>query len=757
MTDPVATAHELLTLARDSGADADTWESIFESLRECPAALARPPPRKMTLLHQAAYWGNVGAVETLLAEFSADPTELTADGLDMDAAAVAKSEGHTGLALMLQEAADKKKLKLKATASKEPTAEEVSLAHELLNEARDSGGEDATWTSIFNRLRKSPAALIRPSVRKFSLLHQAAYWGKRAAVEILLGEFGADPTAATADDDALDAAGVAKSAGFEALANWIRTKSFKPKEAVPTSSSSSSTTAASDTSDLVAAAADAPSPYAIKASMGGKDNGQQNQGAGAVRVWLCLRDAKPGASSAAKAKKEWRLYSPEELSILETERTKGNSSAKLPTGGGTVHFDEGFEKSASSGDRPVQSFTVSWEWDAGEGGKAAPEWKPYSKEAQFILENAICNAMCSAEITTPGSSKPSYVVDLIGFRQYSSKDDFKCRRVRRSGVPLKDQYPKEVLDPKTGKRLLLDSVPSYWKLDPQFFSGVAKRFDLPMDHEVVMSIAKWMNATIRQGHKADYGQVPGAHCPTRGMEVVKVEVVMQPRLWRRYCCYKGKLKEQAKAIKSHAGTSYLKKNPMAMPLCSWLDQDVMESYFWHGCGKSEDGSLDSIDAIIDVGPIATEGNPTEMVVNDGASSRFSKPTSMFGAGVYLADLSSKANLYVPCPKCHKGAYFRDLCKCSPQDVEDAGPYRMLLMRAALGRVHIEHNHKDEAYKGAFNPAKKYHADSVMGEIGGALTNREYVVYNDSAVYPEFIVHYKRRAKAICCKIDEKCK
>lgn len=207
------------------------------------------------------------------------------------------------------------------------------------------------------------------------------------------------------------------------------------------------------------------------------------------------------------------------------------------------------------------------------------------------------------------------------------------------------------------------------------------------------------------------------------------------------------MKTQSKMIKAHAGTKYLEKNPMAIPRCTWLDHDVNEAYFWHGSGKSPDGSVDLIDSIVSVGHEPSDENSEVMEVCDGASSRFAKTSSMFGSGVYLADLSSKANLYVPCPKCYQGAYFRDDCTCSKTDIEKADPYRMLLCRALLGRVHVEKKYKDARYKGDFNPAKKLGADSVLGEVMPGLAFREYVVYNDSASYPEFIVHFKRLATA----------
>merc|ERR1711879_442776 len=143
----------------------------------------------------------------------------------------------------------------------------------------------------------------------------------------------------------------------------------------------------------------------------------------------------------------------------------------------------------------------------------------------------------------------------------------------------------------------------------------------------------------------------------------------------------------------------------------------------------------------------SDENSETMEVSDGASARFAKTTSMFGSGVYLADISSKANLYVPCPVCHGGAYFRHSCSCSVASVEKASPYRMLLCRAVLGKVYIEKKYSASRYKGEFNPAEKLGSNSVMGEaIPGMLAFREYVVYDDRASYPEFVVHYRRKAE-----------
>eukprot|EP00930_Biecheleria_cincta_P046271 TRINITY_DN31906_c0_g2_i1.p1 TRINITY_DN31906_c0_g2~~TRINITY_DN31906_c0_g2_i1.p1 ORF type:complete len:763 (-),score=145.99 TRINITY_DN31906_c0_g2_i1:151-2439(-) len=738
-------AHELLTMARDHGSDDGTWEDIFNKLRKKPAALVRPEVRKMSLLHQAAYWGHKIAVETLLKEFKADPSELTADDDNHDAASVAEANGHPEIAKLIKDfagavdAADAAKAPAPSSSSTKAKAEaasldDIALANELLSSARDDGGEDATWKAIFVKLRESPGALKRPSMRKFSLLHQAAYWGKRDAVDKLLTEFSADPKEITADGEGKDAAAIAESRGHADLAKFLRKAAMATSTTIATEKDADVT--AKEVVDDDEEEASAKSPYDPEKA---ESNTVKHDMVGAVSVWLCLRKNSDGKS-------QWEPYSPKQNAQIEAARSSGGSTAKC--GSATLDIatiDFGSMRETSGGlQKKVCFFTVLWQWDSGEGGKAKPEWQPYAPELQWELESSMCAAKAVCEVSTDKSKK--YIVDLVSLRQQSALDSFRTRRVRRMGVPLRCALPTKVCD-ETGTWLDLSHQPDYWSLGSSEDSLVAKRFDLPMDHEIVAQISEWMNSTIRTGHKHGLGMVAGTGSPTKGMEVVRVEVVQQPLLWRRYCCYKERMKAQVKMVKAHAGTKYLEKNPMAIPRCTWLDQDVNEAYFWHGSGKSPDGTIDLVDSIVSVGHEPSDENSEVMEVSDGASSRFAKTSSMFGSGVYLADLSSKANLYVPCPKCYQGAYFRDPCTCTKKDIEKADPYRMLLCRAVLGRVHIEKKYKDERYKGDFNPAKKLGADSVVGEVQPGLAFREYVVYNDSASYPEFIVHFRRLATA----------
>merc|ERR1712232_665796 len=93
----------------------------------------------------------------------------------------------------------------------------------------------------------------------------------------------------------------------------------------------------------------------------------------------------------------------------------------------------------------------------------------------------------------------NYVVDLVGLRQYAAKDSFKCRRVRRSGAPLREPCPPRVLD-SSGDWLDLSMRPEYWPAAVKDVNALPRRSDLPAASETFKQIAEWMNTTVRSGH-----------------------------------------------------------------------------------------------------------------------------------------------------------------------------------------------------------------------------------------------------------------
>eukprot|EP00930_Biecheleria_cincta_P081729 TRINITY_DN7100_c0_g1_i1.p1 TRINITY_DN7100_c0_g1~~TRINITY_DN7100_c0_g1_i1.p1 ORF type:complete len:517 (-),score=86.02 TRINITY_DN7100_c0_g1_i1:132-1682(-) len=211
-----ATAHDLLNIARDNGKDDASWTKIFHVLQSEPGAVKKPAVRKFGLIHQAAYWGNSTACRILIDQFGADPQEPCEgdDGQLTDAAGVARSRGHSQLAEQLRSG---------AVLESPPAISEVStldaVAHALLDKAKFQGKEAGTWQDICTELVKTPGAMIKPSQRVFSLLHQAAFWGNRDACEMMVNKFGADPGEQSLEGT--DAASIASSRGFSELSAWL--------------------------------------------------------------------------------------------------------------------------------------------------------------------------------------------------------------------------------------------------------------------------------------------------------------------------------------------------------------------------------------------------------------------------------------------------------------------------------------------------------------------------------------------------------
>ncbi|CAE7697420.1 Tiparp [Symbiodinium pilosum] len=87
----------------------------------------------------------------------------------------------------------------------------------------------------------------------------------------------------------------------------------------------------------------------------------------------------------------------------------------------------------------------------------------------------------------------------------------------------------------------------------------------------------------------------------------------------------------------------------------------------------------------------------------------------FGAGVYFADTASKSNGYA------KAA--GDGCKI------------MLLCRVVLGNVRV-------LPKGSDSSADRFAKDPGVDTILGETNAREFVVYDATQIYPEYIMYYK---------------
>lgn len=228
-------AHALIDLAKGAG-----WSQLFAALDERSELVnMRPAVREYGVLHQAAYHGASDAVTALVERYSADPAERTKSGLTV--AQVARERGHVEVAAWLEscvEAAGAAGAEVAETPLGAPAAAASAAlapaASPPLRSAVDAHGlidmaKDGRWPELFSALGTArELANVRPEVREYGILHQAAYHGAADAVARLVNEFGTDPAALTRSGRS--AAEVAEERGHHGVASDLRAREETPDD-----------------------------------------------------------------------------------------------------------------------------------------------------------------------------------------------------------------------------------------------------------------------------------------------------------------------------------------------------------------------------------------------------------------------------------------------------------------------------------------------------------------------------------------------
>lgn len=153
------------------------------------------------------------------------------------------------------------------------------------------------------------------------------------------------------------------------------------------------------------------------------------------------------------------------------------------------------------------------------------------------------------------------------------------------------------------------------------------------------------------------------------------------------------------------------------------DKQMNEIYLWHGTSARHAISIAQEDfRIKDFAGASTGG------------------TSMYGDGTYMAESITKADEYAADPE--ENSFYHDI-------------YAVLLCRVTLGKFY----YTTERDQGARDKCAKGEFDSTMGDrLTAAKTYREFVVYENDQVYPEYIVLYQRHMSDDSDeKIDELCR
>jgi len=211
----------------------------------------------------------------------------------------------------------------------------------------------------------------------------------------------------------------------------------------------------------------------------------------------------------------------------------------------------------------------------------------------------------------------------------------------------------------------------------------------------------------------------------KSMKITNILRVENAELWSKYYSF-------SESIRTRSGTPV---TPIKLTYSKAIDSSINEFYLLHGTSK-----------------YVIDNNITKV----GFDEKMARKGGFFGAGIYLSENSSKANLYVPCPKC--GCFTEAstiICVCENSESVE---YCMMVCRVLLGDTYICNKYseiemrgtpKNPVSKAPFKPNSTQRYDSIigMGKVDGDKRSlnyyREYVIYDGRQAYPEYLIFYTR--------------
>lgn len=245
--------------------------------------------------------------------------------------------------------------------------------------------------------------------------------------------------------------------------------------------------------------------------------------------------------------------------------------------------------------------------------------------------------------------------------------------------------------------------PKYWKDSSK--QGTAAHEIVPASQEEKAWIQQLLDGTFK--NKATRDRDKSTPLPER-YEVVSVMRSEHPELWEKFAKRRTEVHNRVKA-RGKEDFVVPKTKDAAPGLCERCSHPKIgnpsnEQYLMHGSNPTSAMSILGTSFKVDLA---------------GASAG-----TMFGPGIYLAEASSKADEYA-----------RDENTGGSYD----GLFAVLICRAVLGRSFVTEkpgDFKDKALSGPF--------DSVMGDREKAVgTYREFIFFDEGAIYPEYVAFYKR--------------
>jgi len=248
---------------------------------------------------------------------------------------------------------------------------------------------------------------------------------------------------------------------------------------------------------------------------------------------------------------------------------------------------------------------------------------------------------------------------------------------------------------------MLTPVPDYWS-DNAKVSGQDVNEWVDCDDDLRQQMEALINASAKQSWTRDRGP-PGTAVPA-SFEVVQVQRNENSKVWRKYYLKRSLIKKHVGDEASDTESFEQKAVKTTSPGLpdQPVDGDCNEWFLWHGSSLEAAKSICSNDFKVSLAGTTTG--------------------TLYGAGTYFADSSTKADEYAK---------------------ETGGCFTLLLCRVVGGRV----LYTDEVTPNSDQLVGKcLHGvyDSVLGDREKCRnTFKEFVVFSTDQVYAEFIVSYKR--------------
>lgn len=303
-------------------------------------------------------------------------------------------------------------------------------------------------------------------------------------------------------------------------------------------------------------------------------------------------------------------------------------------------------------------------------------------------------------------------INLEGTAQFDLRVRLKsrqeCEEQRTNEKPISERLPVSPKPQTVGVTPLLQSVPTYWTNQDLREGHFRQRCEVAAESRELLQAL--LDETFKTRSTRDrQGKMP------RRLRVVKCQRVEDSSLWYRYLSGLEKLKTSwpsCTPISDHYTASQDVPEAQAGDVCTKqplggyykrLDPKLNEFYLMHG--TSPDGALG-----------ITDGGFRLDLTGSHAG-------TMFGNGAYFAECSSKADEY---SSAGEGIY--------------EGVYAMLVCRVACGQMLRMLRPDPQMVEHAIGKV----ASAVLGDREASVgTYREFVVFDASQIYPEYVVLYER--------------